>query len=91
VLCCRTNKVFFKPRVLVHGESEDYGQTTHLAPALLDYMEHIPVHNMSLSTLLEMTNRSPEEAIVQVSDVTRVCVSGWSAGWSLTCCVVDRS
>lgn len=55
-----------KPHFLVHGVDESYGQTSHISPALLDYMEHIPIHTINLTTLLELSNRSPEEAIVQV-------------------------
>ncbi|KAL0280659.1 UNVERIFIED_CONTAM: hypothetical protein PYX00_001884 [Menopon gallinae] len=60
------NKPFHKPRYIVCGEDESYGQTSHFAPALLDFMEHIPVHIINLSTLFEMTNRNPEEAIIQI-------------------------
>ncbi|KAK6644905.1 hypothetical protein RUM43_001181 [Polyplax serrata] len=60
------NKPIYRPHYLVCGCDGSHGQTSHIAPALLDLMEHIPVHTVNLSTLFELTNRNAEEAIIQI-------------------------
>ena len=53
-------------QLLLVGKSADYGQTTHLAPAIVYTMEHVTAHILDLTTLFSESTRSPEEACVQV-------------------------
>lgn len=48
------------------GDHHDMGQTTYLAPALLQRLEHIPVHQLDLATLYQHSGVGPEEACLQV-------------------------
>jgi len=63
----RITESVYRPRFLVCAPDRRYGQTSHVAPALLNSMEHIPVHILSLDTLFNTSNRSTEEAVIQVS------------------------
>lgn len=66
MVCFRCFKPVYRPHFIICGPDDTYGQTGHLAPALLEFMEHIPVHLIHLPTLFELSNRNPEEAIIQV-------------------------
>ncbi|XP_034241773.1 ATPase family AAA domain-containing protein 2-like [Thrips palmi] len=67
------NKLFVvhQPRLMIVGPGSDYGQTTHLAPALLHHMEHIPVYTLDLGSMYEVSARSPEETVSQVFQEAR--------------------
>lgn len=54
-----------RPRLLVCGRS-GLGQTTHVAPAVLHLLEHLPLHRLDLPALHSVTARAPEEACAQV-------------------------
>ncbi|KAK3932961.1 ATPase family AAA domain-containing protein 2 [Frankliniella fusca] len=60
-----------RPRLLIVGESSGQAQTTHLAPALLHHMEHIPVFTLDMGTMYEVSARSPEETVSQVFQEAR--------------------
>lgn len=59
-------KIIHRPQLLLVGSSPAQGQTSYLGPALLNCMEHVPVHTLDLSKLYGITGCSPEEACVQV-------------------------
>jgi hypothetical protein len=42
------------------------GQTTHLAPAIIHYMEQLPVHVLDLPSLFAVSTKTPEESCAQV-------------------------
>ncbi|XP_077547266.1 ATPase family AAA domain-containing protein 2-like isoform X3 [Haemaphysalis longicornis] len=54
-----------RPRLLVCGRP-GLGQTTHVAPAVLHLLEHLPLHRLDLPALHSVTARAPEEACAQV-------------------------
>lgn len=54
-----------RPRFLLSGK-KNQGQSIHLAPAILHYLEHIPVHKLDLPTIYTGTFRTPEEACEQI-------------------------
>ncbi|XP_026279317.1 ATPase family AAA domain-containing protein 2 [Frankliniella occidentalis] len=60
-----------RPRLLIVGENAGQAQTTHLAPALLYHMEHIPVFTLDMGTMYEVSARSPEETVSQVFQEAR--------------------
>ncbi|XP_049790106.1 ATPase family AAA domain-containing protein 2-like [Schistocerca nitens] len=49
------NKMLFCPRILLTG-SADQGLTSHLAPAILHRLEHLPVHLFDVTTLCKYNN-----------------------------------
>ena len=55
-----------RPRLLLTGNGPEFAQTSYVAPAILYHMEHVRVHTLDLSTLFEVSARSPEEAVIQV-------------------------
>jgi hypothetical protein len=55
----------FRPRLLLVGE-QGQGQTTYLAPAVLQHLEGIPVHTLDLPALHSNTAVAAEEALAQV-------------------------
>ncbi|CAN8001799.1 unnamed protein product [Ixodes hexagonus] len=57
--------VSHRPRLLICGRA-GLGQTTHVAPAVLHLLEHLPLHRMDLPSLHSVTARAPEEACAQV-------------------------
>ncbi|CAN8025937.1 unnamed protein product [Ixodes persulcatus] len=57
--------VSHRPRLLICGRG-GLGQTTHMAPAVLHLLEHLPLHRMDLPSLHAVTARAPEEACAQV-------------------------
>lgn len=57
--------VSHRPRLLICGRG-GLGQTTHVAPAVLHLLEHLPLHRMDLPSLHAVTARAPEEACAQV-------------------------
>ncbi|XP_077495990.1 ATPase family AAA domain-containing protein 2-like isoform X2 [Amblyomma americanum] len=54
-----------RPRLLICGRP-GLGQTTHVAPAVLHLLEHLPLHRLDLPALHSVTARAPEEACAQV-------------------------
>ncbi|XP_052256515.1 ATPase family AAA domain-containing protein 2-like isoform X2 [Dreissena polymorpha] len=54
-----------RPRFLLAG-SQDQGQTSHLAPALLHHLEQLPVHKLDLSALYAVSARTPEESCAHI-------------------------
>ncbi|KAK4885527.1 hypothetical protein RN001_001798 [Aquatica leii] len=57
----------FRPaQLLLVGAGPQHGQTLHLAPALLNHMEHIHAYVLDLAMLYRETARSPEETCIQV-------------------------
>lgn len=57
----------FKPaQLLISGDGADHGQTSYLAPALLQYMEHIHAHSLDMAALHRLSGITPEEACIQV-------------------------
>nr|CAD7400826.1 unnamed protein product [Timema cristinae] len=52
------------PRLLLTG-SPLQGHTSHLAPAILHYLEHLPVHLLDVTTLHDGSTHSTEEACIQ--------------------------
>lgn len=54
-----------RPRLLVCGQP-GMGQTTHVAPAVVHLLEHLPLHRLDLPALYAVTARAPEEACAQV-------------------------
>lgn len=70
-----TASISHRPRLLLCGMA-DQGQTSHLAPAILHHLEHLPVHRMDLPALFGVTARAPEEACAQIlSEARRVLPS----------------
>lgn len=61
---CRFGPPSHRPRLLLAGE-KDQGQTSHLGPAILHCLEHLPVHKLDLPTLHAVSSRSPEEACTE--------------------------
>lgn len=53
-------------QLLIVGDNFEYGQTLHLAPAILDKMEHIHTYSLDLSVLFKDSGRTQEEACIQV-------------------------
>lgn len=78
-----------RPRLLILGSSQEQAQTTHLAPALLHRIEHIPVFTLDLGTMYEVSARSPEETVSQVFQEARrnppsvVYLPGLGQWWDL--------
>lgn len=60
-----TSKLVHRPRFLVCGQ-RGMGQSTHVSPALLHSMEHIPVHCLDLPALFGCASKTAEEACAQV-------------------------
>lgn len=58
--------ILYRPRMLVSGESGQ-GQTVHLAPAALHFMEHLPVYTLCSAAIFAATAKMPEEACANVS------------------------
>lgn len=61
-----TSRIVHRPRFLVCGK-RGMGQSTHISPALLHSMEHIPVHSLDLPVLFGCLSKTAEEACAQVS------------------------
>ncbi|XP_067006517.2 ATPase family AAA domain-containing protein 2 [Anabrus simplex] len=82
-------RTIYRPQLLIVGSSPQQGQTTHLGPALLHYMEHVAVHTLDLTALYQVSGRSPEEAIIQIFQEARrnlpsiLYVPGIAQLWSL--------
>ncbi|KAM9778795.1 ATPase family AAA domain-containing protein 2B isoform X1 [Syngnathus typhle] len=55
----------YRPRLLLAG-SPGSGQSSHLAPALLHYLDKLPVHRLDLPTLYSTSAKTPEESCAQV-------------------------
>ncbi|PSN40096.1 hypothetical protein C0J52_13738 [Blattella germanica] len=60
-----------RPRLLLVGSSGKQAQTSHLGPALLHHMEHVTVHTLDLTSMYEVSGRSPEEACIQIFQEAR--------------------
>lgn len=58
-------------QLLLFGDGPDHGQTTHLAPAILYQMEHIPAYVLDLATLYRESGITPEEVCTQVFNEAR--------------------
>ena len=59
------SKLVHRPRFLVCGK-RGMGQSTHVSPAILHSMEHIPVHCLDLPALFGCASKTAEEACSQV-------------------------
>ncbi|XP_025111165.1 ATPase family AAA domain-containing protein 2-like isoform X3 [Pomacea canaliculata] len=57
--------ILYRPRMLVSGESGQ-GQTVHLAPAALHFMEHLPVYTLCSAAIFAATAKMPEEACANI-------------------------
>ncbi|CAG9853574.1 unnamed protein product [Phyllotreta striolata] len=74
---------------LITGDGPGHGQTSHVAPAILNKMEHIHAYMLNLVMLYQDTNRSTEEACIQVFNEARknvpsiVYVPSIDKWWSL--------
>ncbi|XP_036405671.1 ATPase family AAA domain-containing protein 2B [Megalops cyprinoides] len=55
----------YRPRLLLAGD-QGSGQSTHLAPAVLHYLEKFSVHRLDLPTLYSVSAKTPEESCAQV-------------------------
>lgn len=66
-----TSKLVHRPRFLVCGK-QGMGQSTHVSPAILHSMEHIPVHCLDLPALFGCASKTAEEACAQVR-----LLAGW--------------
>ncbi|XP_041358072.1 ATPase family AAA domain-containing protein 2-like isoform X2 [Gigantopelta aegis] len=55
----------YRPRLLISGMS-GMGQTAHVGPAILHYLEQLPVHVLDLPTLYAISAKTPEESCAQV-------------------------
>lgn len=55
-----------RPRLLLAGR-DGQGQSTYLAPAVLHYLEQLPVHAIDLPSLFAVSAKTPEEACAQVT------------------------
>jgi SpoVK/Ycf46/Vps4 family AAA+-type ATPase len=66
-----TPRTIHRPRLLLVGSSPRQGQTSHLGPSLLHHMEHVAVHTLDLSSLFEVSGRTPEEACIQIFQEAR--------------------
>uniref|UniRef100_A0A224YS75 Tat-binding homolog 7 n=1 Tax=Rhipicephalus zambeziensis TaxID=60191 RepID=A0A224YS75_9ACAR len=60
-----TRRASHRPRLLICGQP-GMGQTTHVSPAVLHLLEHLPLHRLDLPSLHSVTARAPEEACAQV-------------------------
>lgn len=58
-------------QLLITGNGSEHGQTSHVAPAILYKMEHIHAYILNLVMLYQDTNRSTEEACIQVFNEAR--------------------
>ncbi|XP_033610153.1 ATPase family AAA domain-containing protein 2 isoform X3 [Cryptotermes secundus] len=65
------SRTVHRPRLLLVGSSPRQAQTSHLGPSLLHYMEHVAVHTLDLSSLFEVSGRTPEEACIQIFQEAR--------------------
>lgn len=54
-----------RPRLLLSG-TNDQGQSSYLAPALIHHLEQLPVHTLDLSSLYAVSARSPEESCAHI-------------------------
>ncbi|XP_032078684.1 ATPase family AAA domain-containing protein 2 [Thamnophis elegans] len=54
-----------RPRLLISGEPE-YGQASHLAPAVIHALEKFPVYTLDLSILFGVSSKTPEETCAQL-------------------------
>ena len=59
----------YRPRFLICGK-RGMGQSTHIASALLHFMEHMTVYCLDLPALYGVTSKTPEEACSQVCMLT---------------------
>ncbi|VDM45538.1 unnamed protein product [Toxocara canis] len=51
-------------RLLLHGQSSDYGQTSYVLPYIMNRLDHLPVFSLSLGSLFAAGN--PEESLSQI-------------------------
>ncbi|XP_070796449.1 ATPase family AAA domain-containing protein 2 isoform X1 [Pituophis catenifer annectens] len=54
-----------RPRLLISGKPE-YGQASHLAPAVIHALEKFPVYTLDLSILFGVSSKTPEETCAQL-------------------------
>ncbi|XP_070604357.1 ATPase family AAA domain-containing protein 2 isoform X2 [Erythrolamprus reginae] len=54
-----------RPRLLISGRPE-YGQASHLAPAVIHALEKFPVYTLDLSMLFGVSSKTPEETCAQL-------------------------
>ena len=56
----------FNPRLLICGQS-GFGQTDHIAPALLNELEKYPIYTVDLPSMYsDASSKSPEETLINV-------------------------
>nr|XP_013005422.1 LOW QUALITY PROTEIN: ATPase family AAA domain-containing protein 2 [Cavia porcellus] len=55
----------FRPRILIVGEP-GFGQSSHLAPAVIHALEKLTVHTLDIPVLFGVSAASPEETCAQV-------------------------
>lgn len=73
----------YRPRLLIAGEP-GYGQSSHLAPAVIHALEKFAVYTLELSVLFGISTTSPEETCAQVIFVPhRQTFSDLWAPWAL--------
>uniref|UniRef100_A0A7M4FW84 ATPase family AAA domain-containing protein 2 n=1 Tax=Crocodylus porosus TaxID=8502 RepID=A0A7M4FW84_CROPO len=58
----------YRPRLLIAGEP-GYGQSSHLAPAVIHALEKFAVYTLELSVLFGTSTTSPEETCAQVQEL----------------------
>lgn len=56
----------FRPRLLIVGEP-GFGQSSHLAPAVIHALEKFTVYTLDIPVLFGISTTSPEETCSQVS------------------------
>ncbi|XP_007435947.1 ATPase family AAA domain-containing protein 2 isoform X2 [Python bivittatus] len=55
----------YRPRLLITGKPE-FGQASHLAPAVIHALEKFPVYTLDLSILFGVSSKTPEETCAQL-------------------------
>ena len=74
---CRLGKTAVLPATLTHRPrllivaNEGQGATTYLAPALLHFMEKLPVTKLDIAALFSNSARTPEEAVTSLIHLAR--------------------
>ncbi|VDK47692.1 unnamed protein product [Anisakis simplex] len=70
-----THGVIPSVRILLHGKSSDYGQTSYVLPAVMNRLDNLPVFSLSLGSLYALGN--PEESLSQlVQSALRTACTG---------------
>ncbi|CAI9736477.1 family AAA domain-containing 2B [Octopus vulgaris] len=63
--CASKQPLTYRPRLLFAGKIGQ-GQSVHLAPAIMQHLEQMPVYVIDLPSLYAASNRTPEESCTQI-------------------------